>query len=103
MATGPQAPRAIASRHPHGLQSAIALERPSDGPKAASRPLGNLRIDELVSELREARLVGDIARLRRLLDETSYRKSKFAARLGARVRVSLLALEKPDALPFFMK
>ena len=81
----------------------LPLERPADGPKAASRPLGNLRIDELVSELREARLAGDTARLRVLLDETRYRKSKLAVRLGARVRLSLFALEKPDALPNFLK
>lgn len=78
-------------------------ERPADGPRAAARPLGNLRIDELVSELREARLVGDIARLKVLLEETRYRKSKLAVRLGARVRLSLLALEKPDVLPFIVK
>lgn len=74
--------------------------RPADGPRAAARPLGRLRIDELVGELREARRMRDVGRLKQLLDELRYRKSRIAARLAASVRLSLLALERPDLLPF---
>jgi len=75
-------------------------EMPADGPKAAARALGRLRIDDLATELRDARRYRDTTRLKQLLGELVYRKSKVAARLAASARLSLLAIEKPGVLPF---
>lgn len=71
-----------------------------DGPKGSARLLGRMRIDELVAEIRDARRQRSVSRLNAILDELSYRKSRGAARLAASVRLSILALERPDFLPF---
>ena len=75
-------------------------ERPTDGPKGSARPLGSLRFDELVSELREGRRCRNLPRIRQLIEELKDRKSKSAARIAASARLALLAIERPDVLPF---
>ena len=95
MARAPQAPGSILADILMACDPHPPSERPANGPKPALRPLGQYSIDEFVSELPEARLARDTGRLKRLLDETCFRRTKIAARLGARARLSLLALENP--------
>ena len=73
---------------------------PDDGLKASSRRFGRLRIDDFVLELRDARRVRDVGRLKQLLDELARRRSRHAVRLAASVQLSLLAIERPEMLSF---
>ena len=71
-----------------------------DDARLAARPLKRLQIDGIAGELRQARRQRSIERLNQILDELACRKSKMAARLAASARLSLLAIERPDVLPF---
>ena len=75
----------------------------TDQMKASSRPLGHLRIEALIAELQDARRCRDTLRLRRLLDELAHRRTRLAARFAASVRLSLLAIERPEVLPFLVE
>jgi len=62
-----------------------------------SRPLANLKIDDLAVEFVGARNYGDVQRLKMLDDELSRRKSRRARALSAHVSVALASAAKRAA------